>query len=73
MVLLALALATANPAGGPPPPSPSLAIQQATASVRIVPGERVSADRLPETAIITDTVVRAADGSAAPARLVEFP
>lgn len=73
MVLIALALATANPAGQLPPPNSSRAIQQATASVRIVPGERVSADRLPETAIITDTVVRGADGSAAPARLVEFP
>src|SRR5690348_7846624 len=61
MVLLALALATAIPAGGQlPPKQPSRAIQHATASVRILPGERVSADRLPETAIITDTTVRGA-------------
>ena len=49
------------------------AVHQAKASVRIISGERVTADRLPEQALVRDTEVRAADGSLTTARLVEFP
>ncbi len=74
MLLFALAvIATAPVDGSSPPQTPGRAIQQATATVRIIAGERISADRLPETAIVTDTKVKSADGSEKPARLVEFP
>lgn len=74
MVLLALALIAAPPSGAPAPPHrPTSAIQQASATVRIISGERITADHMPEAAIVTDTKIRAADGSETPARLVEFP
>lgn len=74
MLLFALAVLATAPADGPPPPRiPGRAIQQATATVRIIAGERISAGRLPETAIVTETKVKDADGSETPARLVEFP
>lgn len=69
LVAAALLAAQATPS----PPSPHRALVQATASVRILSGERVSADNIPEAAIVRDTRVRGADGSQKPARLVEFP
>jgi hypothetical protein len=69
--LVAAALLAAQ--ATPPLPSPQRALVQATASVRILSGERVSADKIPEAAIVRDTKVRGADGSEKPARLVEFP
>ena len=74
MLLFALAAIAASPVDGPSPPQmPGRAIHQATATVRIVAGERIGAGRLPETAIVTDTMVKDADGSERPARLIEFP
>ncbi|HEU5482227.1 MAG TPA: hypothetical protein VFU80_03920 [Sphingomicrobium sp.] len=54
------------------PPSIS-AVEQARATVRIVCGARVTADRLPEEALVRDTKVLGPDGSRKPARLIEFP
>ena len=74
MVLLALLAAIAQPTSALPPPQvPRGAIVQATATVRIIAGERISADNMPDTAIVTDTRVRGEDGVERPARLVEFP
>ena len=74
MLLFALAVIATSPVDGlPPPQTPGRAIRQATATVRILAGERIGAGKLPETAIVTDTVVKDADGSEKPARLVEFP
>jgi len=46
---------------------------QATATVRIVPGARITAAQLPSDAIIRDTRVTGPDGVERDARLVEFP
>lgn len=74
MLLFALAVMATAPVDGPPAPhTPARAIHEATATVRIIAGERISAGRLPETAIVTDTILKDADGSEKPARLVEFP
>ena len=73
MPVLVLLAAAILPAHALPPPQPARgAITQATASVRIISGQRVSADNIPETAIVRDTSVRGADGSEKSARLVEF-
>jgi hypothetical protein len=48
-------------------------IAQATATVRILQGERITADKLPETAMVVETRVRGSDGVERAARLVEFP
>ena len=74
MAIFALIAAAVLPASAVlPPQSPRGAITQATASVRILSGERIGADSLPQTAIVRDTQVRGSDGSEKPARLVEFP
>jgi len=74
MLLFALALAATEPVDGTAPPQlPARAIQQATATVRIVAGQRISAGRPPQDAIVTDTMVKGADGSEQPVRLIEFP
>ena len=69
--LIAAAVLEANTL--PPPPAPRGASVQATATVRILSGERIGAESLPETATVRDTQVRGADGSQKPARIVEFP
>lgn len=68
-IALAAAAAAAQPAS---PPRIELAVQ-ARASVRIVSGSRITAEKLPEEAIVRETEVRGADGSKATARLIEFP
>ena len=74
MAVFALLAATVLQANSlPPAQAPHGALVQATASVRILAGERITADSLPETAIVRDTQVRGPDGSEKPARLIEFP
>jgi hypothetical protein len=72
--LALLAVAAAGAGAAPRPPVPQQAIvRQASASVRIIAGARVSAREIPDIAIVNDTKIVAADGSKTPARLVEFP
>ena len=71
MLLLAqLAAAVASQAS---PPATAPIVRQARASVRIVSGERISAERIPQAAVVRDKQVRNADGSWTSSRLVEFP
>jgi len=65
-----LAAVLAGTAGDPAPRAP---IVQATATVRILPGARITASEVPETAIVRETRVRGSDGIERNARLVEFP
>lgn len=71
MLLLALVatVAAAQPSGQ----SRTGAIQQATASVRIISGARITPTEMPESAIVRDTQMRGADGSRTMSRIVEFP
>ncbi len=77
-MLLSLLLAAAS-AGADSAPRPAAGdrggavVRQATASVRIVSGERISASDIPQSALVKDTQVRGSDGIERPARLVEFP
>jgi hypothetical protein len=71
MVLVALAaISLAAPA---PKVSQRPVLQQATATVRIVLGERISAADLPRDALVRDAWIKAADGQTQQVRLVEFP
>ena len=67
--LIAAAAAAAQPAQ----PARIEVAAQATATVRIVKGERISASRLPTDAIVRETKVRGTDGVESAYRLVEFP
>ena len=71
--MLVIALVAATAAAQPSDRPAASAVHQAKASVRIVSGERITAERLPESALVRDTEVRSADGSLKTARLVEFP
>ena len=72
--LLLLAVAASGSAQAPVEPiAPRTPLVQATATVRIVSGERITAGELPRTAIVRDTKVRGADGIERDARIVEFP
>ena len=71
MLLLAILTATA------PAEAPSAAraevVRQAQATVRVVAGAWVTAEQVPSEALVRETRVETADGSASTARLVEFP
>jgi hypothetical protein len=72
MFLLAAVIATTAPASGAAP-SPAVAVQ-ATATVRILSGVRLKLDS-PDNAGAPpahDSVVTTKDGTAQPARLIEF-
>ena len=71
--MLFAAAAAAGAAPPEPGPSARVPIVQATATARIVHAERVTADSLPETAMVVETEVRGSDGVQRKARLVEFP
>jgi hypothetical protein len=71
--MFVLALAAATLAAPAPQPTLRPVLQQATATVRIIAGERISATDLPRDAMIRDTEVKGADGGAQKVRLVEFP
>ena len=70
-ILAAAATSAASAHPAPPPRRPAL--EQATATVRIVAGARIGDGKLPEEAIVTPTVVRDSDGTQRRVRLVEFP
>ena len=72
MMFLAIlaSAAVAAPAHWTPARGPAV---QAVASVRIVPGARVSAAGIPAEAIVSERKIRGADGVERPARIVEFP
>ena len=70
LILLAAAVAS-PPSQGRAASRPALV--QATATVRIVQGERVVAGHVPETAMVTNTRVRGSDGVLRDARLIQFP
>ena len=71
--MLVFALAAAAVVFQPAPPSQGGVVSQARATVRILVGERVTAEKIPAAALVRDTQVTSADGSRKPARLVEFP
>jgi hypothetical protein len=71
LVLLAAADASSGATAGPPPRIEIAA--QATATVRIVSGERVSPGSVPQVATVSDRKMRGADGIEKLVRLVEFP
>ena len=75
-MIAAIVLAAAAAAGASsaePSPASRVPIAQATATVRIVQGERITADKLPETAMVVETRLRGSDGIERAVRLVEFP
>jgi len=62
------------PPARPEPSNPhSIVAEQATATVRIVAGVRITPGKRPETAMTTETKVRGPEGGLIPARLTEFP
>jgi hypothetical protein len=71
MVLLALAAVAASAQSPSAPSRP--AIEQATATVRIVSGARISAAETPDTALVRNATIRQADGSDTTVKLIEFP
>jgi hypothetical protein len=74
--MFVLALAAAMASASPPPEQRSgtgTPLIQATATVRIVVGARISATELPDEALVRDTRVTGPDGVERKARLVEFP
>jgi hypothetical protein len=70
MVLLAAAALVITP----PQPRPASAIAQATATIRVVRAVRLTLDAPtnPDAPPARDSVVKTADGSIQPARLIEF-
>ena len=71
MLFLAVLAATA-PAEAPAWRRPEI-VEQARATVRIVSGAWLTAERIPEDALVREVQLVRADGSRATARLVEFP
>lgn len=71
--MLLVALIAASAAVQAPQPSLRPAAQQATATVRIISGERITAAQLPQDAIIREAQIKGADGELRHVRLVEFP
>jgi hypothetical protein len=74
MLLLFLAsVAAASPTATAAPPHRIEIAAQATATVRIVSGDRISAGSVPQAATVSDRKMRGADGIEKLVRLVEFP
>jgi hypothetical protein len=72
--MMLLAILTSAAVGAPAHWAPARGpIVQAIASVRIVPGARISAAGIPVEAIVSERKIRGADGVERPARIVEFP
>ena len=76
--LLGIAAISAH-GGSPPnplhplhPPHPRI-FEQATATVHIVAGARITHGKPPETAMVTETKVNDAQGARRAAQLIEFP
>ena len=74
MVILAAFLVAAAAEPAPPPVQRVAAERQAVALVRILPGVALKFSEIEKSApeSFRNTEIRAADGSAQPARLVEF-
>jgi len=72
VILAAAALATSSPQS--PAPSRTAAVAQATATIRIVSGVVLKLDAAtnPGAPPSRDSLIHAADGSTAPAKLIEF-
>ena len=73
MVLLAASsLAASSPQA--PTRSPTAAVAQATATIRVVTGVvvKLGAPTNPDAPPTQETVIHSADGSVAPAKLIEF-
>jgi hypothetical protein len=72
VILAAAALATSSPPS--PPPSRAAAVAQATATIRIVSGValKLDAPANPGAPSSRDSLIHSADGSTAPAKLIEF-
>jgi hypothetical protein len=70
MVLLAAAALAATP----PQPHPISAVVQATATIRVISGVELKFSALnnPDAPPPRDSIVKAADGSVQPAKLIEF-
>lgn len=71
MFLIALLAATATAQADAP--SGSAAVRQATASVRIVSGARITTQERPEAAIVREVEVEDSDGTRKSVHLIEFP
>ena len=71
--MIGLAFLAAAVAAQPAAPPRELLVQQARATVRILPGARVTADEIPAYAQVKESETRAPDGSPVKSRLVEFP
>ena len=67
-------LAAAALVGTPPPPRPAAAVAQATATIRVISGVQLKfgAPNNPGAPPARASVVKAADGSVHPAKLIEF-
>ena len=74
LLLLAAALAGPPPADRGPAAVYAGARAEGRVAVRIMAGARIAASDIQDAALppVQDSVVRAPDGSASPARLVEF-
>ncbi len=72
MSLLLLAAALAGPTAPTAPDARRGAVVEAIATVQIVRGVRIDARTVPETAVVRETRVSAADGSQQTVRLIEF-
>jgi hypothetical protein len=74
MFVIALAAAVASVSPSPEQRTGTGApLIQATATVRIVAGARISATAIPNEALVRDTRVTGPDGVKRDARLIEFP
>lgn len=71
MLLIALAAAAATAQADASPGT--AAVRQATASVRIVSGARISEQEAPETAIVRQVEVEDSGGARTTVRIIEFP
>lgn len=70
---MAFALLAASAAAQSPAPPREPLVQQARATVRILPGARVTATEIPDYALLKNKVEQQPDGSRTLSRLVEFP
>jgi hypothetical protein len=73
MIALLVATAPAN-ANAPADTGPRTAvISQASASVRILAGARITAGEVPDIAVSREAEVKDSDGNSNTVRLIEFP
>jgi hypothetical protein len=73
MVMIALLAASAIASTQAEPEPRATALAQAKATVRILPGARIVAGEIPQTAIARDFELRDSNGARTRVRLIEFP